>query len=188
MMKMKYELEIKLKPILAALAVLAGIFAVWYVIGHRSHPNPIPESVKSQVQFQTIYPTTGEVNDQSFNYVAEQGVLYYKTAYQGKDLVISEQSAPPLKNGIADYASLLGLKPTSQFDTKNGHVYVVNVYTEEHPVINNGQGPQPVVSDPIGQSAILIDKGTMFIARLNDKSQLSADQWKAFFNSLKLSE
>ncbi len=174
------------RPLIIISATVLLLTGGWLSYNYWPRKSPLPAEVKRQLNFQVVSPTTGKADPASFNYQPAAGALFFKLSYQGKGLVVTEQAVPLAANkGVEDYAKALNIKPTNQFNSKLGPAAVADVYAEQHPMVNAGAGPQPVVAVPLGQAGILVTSGTLVIVRPDNGQKLTIDQWQKLFNSLK---
>jgi len=177
----------KYSKFLLWLAIILLVIAGFWLHGRLGYKNTIPADIQSELRFKAAYPQPAIVDSASYDYQSGSGILSYGLNFVGTKLTVNEQQPPPSVTADPQgYLKALGIKPTAQFNSPIGPVAITAVYSDEHPVVNGGVGPQPVKSEPIGQSAIsLTNQGTLLIIRPSGNQTLTIDQWKSLFSKLK---
>lgn len=165
--------------LLTGVAVLCGLVLCAFLL-FGSSKNPIPASIIQQAKFKTVYPADSKIvkNGQSgYQYQSNEKSILFKVDYKNQPLIVTEQAAPAsLANGTGVYFQSIGLHPIAQIQSKPGQVAVVNFY-------------QSGTLEPVGQAGILVAGNTMVIARtVNNRAKLTNEQWKSFFDGLKLAK
>lgn len=156
--------------IVAIVVIISGLFAYIYTINQ----NPIPKTIKNQVAFKIIYPSThlAQIDTSSYQYQSDNQILSFSASYANQTILFTEQRAPSsLGSDSQVYYPALGIHPYAQFKTSLGIVALTKFW-------------QSGTLTPIGQSAIMAARGTMLTTH-TDKS-LSNQQWKDLFDSLKI--
>ena len=148
----------------ASAVVAAGAFGFLLT---RSNP-PFPSSIAKQVSFVTYVPAhdwSADTAHATYN----AGVLLFTAQRTNVTLSLSEQATPSVFGDVPQYYSaLLGkMNQYDSFGTANGTVYLTK------PTELNGL-----------QTAVLNNDGTLVFVRPNHA--MSADQWRQFFNTLRL--
>jgi hypothetical protein len=159
---------------IALLAVLAaGGLAVYYT---QRNVNPLPDSIKSQVSFKVVYPSSksGKLSSSGYQYQAGQKALTFSLDKGGTNIVFSEQTAPnTVGNGSQVYYQALGLHPYAQFASKLGPVALAKFYN-------------PGTLSYLGQTGVMAASGTLVTA--HPDKDLTNSQWKDLFDSLKITK
>lgn len=138
--------------------------------------NPLPESIKSQISYKPVYPSskTGTLDQKGYQYRSGQQTLSFSVNSNKNQISFSEQPAPDnLGAGDQVYFPAIGLHPYAQFQSKLGPVALVRFFQSGN-------------LKPTGQSAVLVSHGTLVIAH-SDKN-MSNEQWKDLINSLKIAK
>ena len=131
---------------------------------------PIPDAMYKKLDFSLFYPdpTSGYTIDSKLvSFDASAKVLVFHAKKSGQDMLISEQSTPPVFNDIPEYYPKLieKLNGYLDFDSLNGKVSLTK------PKELNGV-----------QSAVFNGKGTLMFVKPNHA--LSDDDWRQFFNQM----
>lgn len=152
------------------LIILAVALLSWLVV-NRDTSN-IPAGVKRQLPFKAAYAAA--VTD--YKYDQSQKALSFTVNYDGRKVAVTEQSLPEnLSSGSQFYFQALGIRPTAQFTSNIGPVALANFY-------------KPGSLEYNGQAGVAVAGRTLVIANLSGKQEkLTNDQWKRFFDSLKIS-
>ena len=172
-MRLRINLDISKKILLTFIAVLffltAGLILAFQLLPH----NPLPDNINKQVRYKVIYPSqTGQIDPNSYKYQTEQKTLSYKINRNGGEIVFTEQPAPEaLGTGSQPYYPAISIHPYAQFNTNLGPVALTKFY-------------QPGSFKQVGQAAVLASGGTLLIA--NSQKNLTNEQWKELFDSLKI--
>jgi hypothetical protein len=167
----KKKLPIKAGLVFLVLLILAGTY--YYL---QSNKNPLPADIKQQVDFKVIYPSSsnGSLDSSGYVYQPTEKTLNYNLINSGNKIVFTEQLAPnSVGSGNQVYYAALGIHPYAQFESKLGPVALTKFYKAGS-----------LTSQ--GQSGILVAQGTLLIAH-PDKN-LTNDQWKRLFDSLKIAQ
>ncbi len=172
-MQRKVKILLAIGLVLLSLGV-AGL--VFYI--KTASSNPVPTSIKNQVNFKIIYPSASSklvsYDQSSYSFRTSQNVLSFKVKYNGNDFAFSEQPAPSaLGAGDSVYFPALGIHPYAQFKTKLGLVALTRFWASGS-------------LEPIGQSALITSKGTLLT--IQSKDNLSNQEWKNLCDILKISK
>ncbi len=156
---------------LVAVLVILALVSVGLI---TSPTNPLPASLKSQVNFVVLYPSNYRIDPSSWRYSASQQTLTFSVSNNGQTVVFTEQKTPlAFQNDLAAYSRFIGgLRPSANFNATLGKVSLVQFVTA-----NDFQ--------PQGQTGILNSKGTLVLA--HPTHHLSDAQWLSLFNGLKTS-
>jgi hypothetical protein len=158
--------------VFAVLAVAGGL-AVYLI---QRNANPLPDSIKSQVSFKVIYPSSksGKLNSSGYQYQADQKALTFSLNKRGTNIIFSEQTAPnTVGNGSQVYYQALGLHPYAQFASKLGPVALAKFYN-------------PGTLSYLGQTGVMVAGGTL--VTVHPDKDLTNAQWKDLFDSLKITK
>jgi hypothetical protein len=154
-------------------AVFGIIFGFLLFAWHGPN-NPLPSEIKDQVSYKVIYPGTGKINKASYKYQSVDNTLVFNVNDGDNQVVFTQQPAPSnLGSDGQVYYPALGLHPYAQFKSSLGQVALAKFW-------------QSGTLKPIGQSAVLASKGTLLIA--HSEKDMSNSQWKAMFDSLKITK
>ncbi len=158
------------KLVLSVVFVFAGI--ILYIV--QLTPNPLPPTIRSQVNFKVIVPVSSliKIDSSSYNYDSDNRLLSFDAIYQGNTISFNEQIAPEsIGTDAQPYYSALGIHPYAQFKVSLGTVALTKFW-------------QAGTLIPNGQSGLLLAKGTLLT--VHSKNSLSNQQWKAIFNTTKI--
>lgn len=165
------------KVALVVASIIVVTVAVWLALQLVANQNPLPASIKQQLEFAAIYPkplSEFAVDKDSFKYQASQKSLTYTVKHKAATITVSEQQATgDSENPSLLYYQSLGLRPVTQVPTKHGLAVLVNFYT-------SGE------YQSLGQSGVLAKDGTILIAQSDQ--EIPPGTWKAFFNDLVISK
>lgn len=172
-MRLHFSLNISKKTVILVLTpviVLSGL--VLYQLLNK--PNPIPKNIQAQLSYKTIYPAnTDQITPNSYKYQVDQKNLVFDVEFSGNKIIFTEQPAPEsLGSTTQAYYPVLGVHPYAQFQTGLGVVALTKFY-------HTGS------LKPFGESGILASGGTLLIAHC--EKHMTNEQWKALFESLKIS-
>lgn len=159
---------------LLLITLIVALAATFYIKGRAA--DPLPADISKQLSFRSIYPTSqaGKITGPGYTYLASQKTLSFTVSTAGTSVVFTEQPAPSsVGSGSQVYYQALGLHPYAQFVSKLGPVALVKFY-------HTG------TLTPAGQSGILAADGTLLTA--HSEKNLTNEQWKDLFNSLKISK
>jgi hypothetical protein len=151
-------------------AVLGGVY-----YSKQTNKNPLPENIRGVVSYKVIYPSNAkQIDPKSFNYQTDKKTLSFKVNTVASNVVFTEQKAPDaLGSDTQAYYPALGIHPYAQFKTKLGQVALTKFWQSGN-------------LKPVGQSAVLASNGTFLIA--HTEKNLTNDQWKNLFHSLKITK
>jgi len=157
--------------VIVIIIICVGLVALYII---HSNKNPIPEVLRSQVDYKIIFPSNAStIDSNSYKFQISNQSVSFKVNNNNKTVVFTEQAAPnALNTGKQPYYPALGIHPYAQFSTKLGTVALTKFYQSGN-------------YKPIGESAVLSSNGTLVIA--NTQNNLSNNEWKELFESLKTS-
>ena len=136
-------------------------------------PSPVPPTIKANAAFSIIYPQGYDIDAKSWKYQTSQKLVEFSIKKDGAVTVFTEQETPlAYQNDAGAYDRFIGsLRPRANFDVPLGTVSISNFVTS---------GDYQVV----GETGILNAKGTLLFVHPN--TQITDDQWRALFESLKV--
>jgi hypothetical protein len=155
----------------AAAALIGVAVSLWLFLPRPSYN--IPKTVLEQNAFAIFVPTTGspwQIDESATKYIEDSGVLSFKFVREGyPSIAMTQQAKPAVFDDVPNYYSIMlnKLHEYRQIDTQIGAV------TLTHPEELKGE-----------QSAVGNLRGTLFFA--HPEKDLTDDQWKDFFSSLKV--
>jgi hypothetical protein len=163
------------KKALTLLLVLTIAVSVGVYYSKQYNKNPLPENIRGVVSYKVVYPSnTKQIDSKSFNYQTDKKTLSFKVNTGASNVVFTEQQAPnALGSDTQAYYPALGIHPYAQFKTKLGQVALTKFWQSGN-------------LKPVGQSAVLASNGTFLIA--HTEKNLTNDQWKNLFQSLKITK
>lgn len=135
-------------------------------------PSPVPQAIRSEVSFEIIYPNGYSIDQKSWKYLSSTRTVQFIAKKDGYTVVFTEQPTPlAYQNDQGAYDRFIGsLRPSASFSVPLGTVSLSNFVTS---------GDFQVV----GVTGILKVKGTLLLA--HPDTQLTDDQWRSLFESLK---
>lgn len=158
--------------------LLGGLFALifWFVFNKLTDNNPLPASIQKQLEYPVAYPDADTIDLATVQYQSTEKTLSYVAKIEGEEVVVTQQpSAESLADGSQILFQALGLRPYAQFQSKHGPVALAKFY-------------ETATLAPKGQSAVLTFKKTLLVATPKDNKELSNQQWKDFFDNLKVDD
>jgi hypothetical protein len=154
--------------VVGLLVVLGGVLLVY----HAMDRGPLPASISKHVKFGVFYPDVHSylVDKSTISYNSNTQVLSYSTSVANKKVVINQQAEPDVFQDAGQevnlYQKLLDkMRQYQEMGTDAGTVTLTR--------------PEELKG---AQAAVMDQKGTLLFAQ--PAGDLTADQWKSFFNSL----
>lgn len=138
-------------------------------------PSPVPLNIRTQAMFSIIYPSGYNIEGKSWKYNGSQKSVEFVAQKDNYSVTFTEEKTPlEYQNDLAAYNRFIGsLRPRANFDVPFGAVSISNFVTA---------GDYQVV----GETGILNTKGTLILAHPN--MQITDDQWRGLFESLKVDD
>lgn len=174
-MHLRVNLHIGKKTAVAILLalILIGVGAYFYL--KQNDKNPLPQSIKNQLNYKVIYPSdTKKIDASSYSYQKDNKTLSFNVKRENNNIVFTEQSAPDaLGDNTQAYYPALGIHPYAQFKVGLGSVALTKFW-------------QSKTLKPEGQSGVLASGGTFLVA--HSEKNLTNTEWKDLFESLKITK
>ena len=136
-------------------------------------PSPVPQTIRSEASFKIIYPNGYSIDQKSWKYINNTQTVQFIAKKDAYTVVFTEQPTPlAYQNDQGAYDRFIGsLRPNANFNVPLGTVSLSNFVTS---------GDFQVV----GVTGILKVKDTLLLA--HPDTQLTDDQWRSLFESLKV--
>jgi len=136
--------------------VLVSISVVAFAVVKLNTPNPIPETIRSQVSFPLYYPTKAPANwhvDESSYSATSDVVMYTLNNDAGQKFFVSIQPPPSNFNYDGFKKQFSG---NDEFNTDLGSVFIGNVATSAIASIRTNDGSWIIISaaDPATKSEL----------------------------------
>ncbi len=133
----------------------------------------MPANIKERASFVIIYPKGYSIDSKSWKYLTDTSSVEFTAKRDGYSVVFTEEKTPlEYQDDVAAYNRFIGsLRPRANFDVPLGSVSIANFVTAASYEI-------------VGETGILNAKGTLLLA--HPDTQISDDQWRNLFESLKV--
>lgn len=160
------------------LLISTGLVAGIFISRDSKKPEPqtslIPTSINEKVSFPSYVPSNDAhwvLDSSKTSFDQESGVLSLTFTQGSRSIVLTQQASPQVFSDVPQqYTKMLSsMNQYAELQTAFGAVAIT------HPKELNG-----------GQAAVINKSGTLIFAKPNQ--ELSDEEWKVFFNNLRLNK